>query len=83
MYVGMEGVVKATSFKFHDLIQDVTLDCCFIGEDCIRPKPVPFLPTVYLPPPSQHVRAASPMEMEVPLRITALTQVQHGESRDQ
>lgn len=79
----MDGVVKATSFKFHDLIQDVTLDCCFMGEDCVRPKAVPFLPPVYLPPPSQHVRAASPTEMEVPLRITALSQAQHAESRDQ
>ena len=83
MYVRMAGAVKATSFKFHDLIQGVTLDCCFMGEDCIRPKPVPHLPAVYLPPPSQHGRAASPTETEVPLRVTALTQVQHGESRDQ
>ena len=83
MYVGMDGVVKATSFKFHNLIQDVTLDCCFMGEDCVRPEAVPFLSPVYLPPPSQHVRATSPTEMEVPLRITALTQAQHAESRDQ
>lgn len=83
MYVGMAGVVKATSFKFHDLMQDVPLDCCFMGEDCIRPKPVPLPPAAYLPPPSQRGRAASPTETEVPSRITALTQVQRGESRDQ
>jgi len=45
--------------------------------------PTPCGCQLHLPPPSQQIRAASPMEMEVPLRITALTQVQHGESRDQ
>lgn len=64
-------------------MQDVPLDCCFMGEDCIRPKPVPLPPAACLPPPSQRSRAASPTETEVPSRITALTQVQRGESRDQ
>lgn len=56
-------------------MQDVPLDCCFMGEDCIRPKPVPLPPAACLPP-SQRSRAASPTETEVPSRITALTQVQ-------